>query len=136
MKRLITLLLIVFAFSGCSNDNDDTVQNPLIGKWKLVETRTLTFGGPDYVEDLSDQNITYTFDRKSNLTVNTNGKIETFKYQYKMDYFSGSPSSPDESKWPFVLIDNDRWTYFSFSPNEIIIGKSYVDGSDLLLVKQ
>lgn len=136
MKKIITLLLIVFAFSGCSNDNDDTIQNPILGKWKLVETRTLIFGSSESVDDLSDQNITYTFDSKSNLTVNTNGKIETFKYEYKIDYLSGTPSSPEEKKWPFVIINNQKWTYVSLAPNKIIIGKSYVDGSDLYLVKQ
>lgn len=135
MKKLITLLLIVFAFSGCSDD-DDTIQNPIVGKWKLVEIRTLVFGGPESIEDISDQNITYTFDNKSNLTVNTNGKIETFKYEYKLDYLSGIPSSPEESKWPFVLIDDLKYTYVSLAPNKIIIGNSYVDGSDLYLVKQ
>lgn len=134
MKKLITLLLVLFVISGCSDD-DDEIHNPLLGRWKLVEVRTLIVGGPESIEDVTDKNITYTFDLLSNLTINTNGKIETFKYKYKMDYLS-APLSPDEPKYPMVFIDNSKYTYVSLAPNKIIIGWSYVDGSDYYLVKQ
>lgn len=134
MKKLITLLFVLFVISGCSDD-DDEIQNPLFGKWKLVEVRTPLVGAPVSIDDVSDENITYTFDFFSNLTIDTNGKKETFKYQYKIDYLTG-PMSGDEPKSPIVFIDNSKYTYFSLAPNKIVIGWSYVDGSDYYLVKQ
>ena len=138
MKKIITLILILLAFTNCT-DNDDEA-SPVVGTWKLVKTRNFVISNVDgkMIEsftDYSDKNITYRFDTNSNLTINTDGEIETHKYEYKLDYLSGAPSA-EEKKEPFVIIDDSKWTYFVSGQEEMVLGKSYVDGSDLYFVRQ
>lgn len=138
MKKIISIVFILLAFINCSDDDDNP--NPTIGNWKLVKTRNYAISAVDnqYKEiftDYSDKNIVYRFDSKSNLTISTDGKEEKHQYEYKVDYLSGSPS-PEERKTPLVIIDNSKWTYSISSQGEMVLGKSYVDGSDLYFVRQ
>ncbi|WPO78771.1 hypothetical protein [Flavobacterium sp. KACC 22761] len=138
MKKILTLLLILLAFTSCSNDDDET--NPVIGSWKLVKTRNYAFATPDEpnkenITDYSNKNIVYTFDSTSNLIISMDGKTEQHQYEYKLDYLSGGPSV-GESKVQLVIIDGSKWTYEVSNKGEMILGKSYVDGSDLYFVKQ
>ncbi|WP_152561009.1 hypothetical protein [Flavobacterium sp. ASV13] len=138
MKKIIPIIFILLAFTSCSDDDDNT--NPLIGSWKLVKTRNFVYGAADYPNketftDYSDKNIVYTFDGRSNLTISIDGEKEEHEYEYKLDYLSGGPSS-GEPKTQLVLIDNSKWTYGISDKGEMILGKSYVDGSDLYFVRQ
>lgn len=141
MKKIITLIFILIAFTNCT-DNDDDKASPVVGTWKLVKTRGWYVNYDDddgkledHFTDYSDKNITYRFDANSNLTINTDGKIENHKYEYKLDYLSGSPG-PEEGKEFFVFIDDSKWTYFVSDKGEMVLGKSYVDGTDLYFVRQ
>ncbi len=138
MKRIITLILILFVFTNCTDDDDKS--NPVVGTWKLVKTRDYVISNTDgktieSFTDYSDQNITYRFDANSTLIINTDGKIENYKYEYKLDYLSGAPN-PEERKESLVIIDDSKWTYFISDQGEMVLGKSYVDGSDLYFVRQ
>jgi hypothetical protein len=138
MKKIITLILILFVFTNCTDDDDKV--NPVVGTWKLVKTGNYGFSNADdqikdFFTDYSDKNITYRFYPNSNLTINTDGKIENHKYEYKLDYLSGAPS-PEEGKEFFVFIDDSKWTYFVSDQGEMVLGKSYVDGTDLYFVRQ
>jgi hypothetical protein len=138
MKRIITLILILVAFTSCTDDDD--IANPVVGTWKLVKTRDYVISNTDgkIIEsftDYSDKNITYRFDTNSNLTINTDGEIESYKYEYKLDYLSGAFST-EERKESLVIIDDSKWTYFVSDEGEMVLGKSYVDGTDLYFVRQ
>ena len=43
---------------------------------------------------------------------------------------------PEERKESLVIIDDSKWTYFISDQGEMVLGKSYVDGSDLYFVRQ
>lgn len=137
MKKTIALIFILLAFTNCTDDDDKS--SPVVGTWKLVKTRNFVVSNVDgkIIEsftDFSDKNITYRFDTNSNLTINEDGKIETHKYEYKVDYLSGAPGDGD-GKESLVIIDNSKWTYFVSDQGEMILGKSYVDGTDLYFVR-
>ncbi|MTH15494.1 hypothetical protein [Flavobacterium sp. LC2016-01] len=139
MKKILPIIFILLAFSSCSDDDDN--HNPVIGNWKLVRAQTLQFGTAsnpiphESITDYSEKNIIYTFDAGSNLTISEDGKKEQYKYEYKFDYLSGSPSA-NETKTQLVIIDGSKWTYRVSNQGEMILGKSYVDGSDLYFVRQ
>jgi len=137
MKKIITLFLVAFLFINCSsNDNDDTVENPVVGTWKLVKTESLVFGGPNTVKDFSNQNIIYKFDNKSNLTIIKNGtNVSTQKYEYKLDYISES-NTPGESKVNMVVIDGSTKYIYHFINGQMKLEESYIDGEDLYFEKQ
>ena len=138
MKKIITFIFILLAFTNCTDDDDKA--NPVAGTWKLIKTRNFVISDADgkMIEsftDYSDRNITYRFDVYSNLTINTDGEIGTHKYEYKLDYLSGAPSA-EERKESLVIIDDSKWTYSISDQGEMVLGKSYVDGSDLYFVRQ
>ncbi|KAF2509547.1 hypothetical protein EYY60_14320 [Flavobacterium zhairuonense] len=138
MKKILPIIFILLAFTSCSNDDDKA--NPVIGSWKLVKTRNHVFAtaedpNKETITDYLDKNIVYTFDGMSNLTININGQKEQHQYEYKLDYLSGGPTV-GESKIQLVIIDGSKWTYSVSPQGEMILGKSYVDGSDLFFVKQ
>lgn len=138
MKKIITLIFILIAFTNCTDDDDKA--SPVIGTWKLVKERGYVVSNVDgkmieSLTDYSDKNITYRFDANSNLTINTNGKIENHKYEYKLEYLTGS-FDPQEKKYPMLIIDGTKWLYFVTEQGEMVIGKSYVDGTDLFFVRQ
>lgn len=137
MKKIITLFLVAFLFINCSsNDNDDTVENPVVGTWKLVKAESLVFGGPNTVTDFSNQNIIYKFDNKSNLTIIKNGtNVSTQKYEYKLDYISES-NTPGESKVNMVVIDGSTKYIYHFINGQMKLEESYIDGEDLYFEKQ
>jgi uncharacterized protein YcfL len=137
MKKIITLFLAAFLFINCSsNDNDDTVKNPVVGTWKLVKTESLIFGGPNNITDYADQNLIYKFDKKSNLTIIKNGtNVSTQKYEYKFDYLSGS-NTPGETKVNMVVIDGSTIYVYHFINGQMKLEQSYVDGEDLYFEKQ
>lgn len=134
MKKIITFLFIVIAVTSCSNDNDDKNQNPVVGTWKMVKIQTHSqITNTVSSEDVTAQNITYTFDNSSNLTINTNGQMELFKYEYKVDYLGAE--MPGEIKTSLVVINGSKWTH-QIVDGKMVLGKSYVDGSDYVFVKQ
>ncbi|TDP02097.1 hypothetical protein [Flavobacterium sp. 245] len=139
MKKLIPIIFILLAFTSCSDDDDN--RNSVIGNWKLVRAETWQFGTADRpipwvaISDYSDKNIIYTFDARNNLTINENGKKEQHKYEYKVGHLSDDPS-PGVPKTSLVIIDNSKWTHMISDKGEMILGQSYVDGSDLYFVRQ
>lgn len=138
MKKIIMLIFILLAFTNCTDDDDTS--SPVVGTWKLVKTRNFVISNVDgkMIEsftDYSDKNIIYRFDSSTNLTITEDEKVENHKYEYKLDYLSGNPD-PEEGKDFFVIIDDSKWTYFISDQGEMVLGKSYVDGSDLYFVRQ
>jgi hypothetical protein len=137
MKKIITLLLVVFAFASCSSDDDDKIQNPVIGTWKLVKIANLVYsenGGNYAFTDYSTQNRIYKFDSKSNLTITEGTTVQTYKYEYKVDYLSGDGTT-GETKTPIVVIEGLKYGYL-FINGQMKLERSYVDGEDLYLEKQ
>ncbi|QDW22712.1 hypothetical protein [Flavobacterium sp. KBS0721] len=135
MKKIITLFLVAFLFINCSSNDNDKVKNPVEGIWKLVKTESLVFGGPNNITDFSDQNIIYRFDNKSNLTIIKNGtNVSTQKYEYKLDYISGS-NTPGETKVNVVVIDGSTKYIYHFINGQMKLEQSYVDGEDLYFEK-
>ncbi|MFH7005002.1 hypothetical protein [Flavobacterium bizetiae] len=135
MKKIITLLLIAFLSTNCSSNDDEKVENPVVGTWKLIKTENLVFGGENNIIDYSNKNIIYKFDNKSNLKIIDGTNITTQKYEYKFDYLSGSSTS-GETKVNMVIIDGSTTYVYHFSNGQMKLEQSYVDGVDLYFEKQ
>jgi len=129
MKKIFTLLFILFAFVSCSSDDDDA--NPVAGNWKLIFSSSLDKG----FENLSTKNVIYQFDNKSTLTINTDGVLEKHQYRYEVGYLSGGYDS-NEKRIPLVIIDNTKWTYSISAKGEMVLNTSYFDGPILTFTKQ
>ena len=86
MKKVLTLLLIGFLISSCSNNDD--ISNQIIGNWKLMEAKFYGLEGGGSSEgsiDYSNENIIYNFKSNGILIVSggdnagyPNGEYEFF----------------------------------------------------------
>jgi hypothetical protein len=150
MRNLIYLLLINLIILSCSNPIEPNVENnnpdciigeldkeisadKIIGEWKLTRKRTLGWDNNNY--DLSNENIIYNFQSNGVLIIsgstNLNGFYESGEYIYlfEKDYLSNDSNSNGPMIW-LVKIEGEKWTYKSQN-DLMVIGQSYVDGSDL-----
>ena len=131
MKKNLILILVIIILSSCSKD-DKSSSIPIVGEWKLMETRILDFSGNPTI-DYSSENIIYSFQSNGKLLVTGSQNIGypngEYEYLFGEDYLSGAPSS-EESKIFLVKIDNLKWIY-NLSNGKMILGQSYVDGPDL-----
>ena len=135
MKNIIVFLLIGILATNCSKDDNDYSQ--IVGNWKLVESKFYGLEGGTSSEgsiDYSNENIFYNFKTNGILIVTgqenvgyTNGEYE---YSFENDHFGDGNDPPIL----FVEINNSKWTY-NFSKGKMTLGKSYVDGPDLIFKK-
>jgi hypothetical protein len=131
MKKNLILILAIINLSSCSKD-DQPSTTPIVGEWQLMEARILNSSGHPSI-DYSNENIIYSFQSNGKLLVTGSQNIGypngEYQYLFGEDYLSGAPS-PEESKMLLVKIDNLKWTY-NLTNGKMILGRSYVDGSDL-----
>lgn len=132
MKRILTLLLIGFLISSCSNDDD--ISNQIIGNWKLTEAKFYGIEGEGSI-DYSDENIIYNFKANGILVVSggdnagyTNGEYEYF---FGEDHLGGNT----DPKVLLVKINNSKWTY-DLTNKKMTLGQSYVDGPNLIFERK
>jgi len=135
MKKIMILMLIGILALSCSND--DEITNQIVGNWKLTEAKFYGLQGGSSSEgsiDYTDENIIYNFQTNGILIVSggenagyTNGEYEYF---FGEDYL-GSSNDP---KSLLVKINNSKWT-FNLTNGKMTLGKSYVDGPDLVFEK-
>jgi len=136
MKNILLLTILATLFISCSK-NDNEISNPIVGEWKLMKSEHYRALNSKSTTDYSSQNIIYKFDSNSNLNVNNSNNgynAGNYKYEFKNDYLSGSPSST-ETKIFMVVINSTKWTY-NQSNGTLVLGNSYVDGLDLYFEKK
>jgi len=112
------LIMIVSLLGACQKEkinNDDlkcpvtAVEGPddkIIGKWKLVKTRTSGFTQPSRIEDYSCGNIIYHFKQDGSLVVSgvQEGVLSRFENGEYSFVFSAAPISEGmEEKFKFTL---------------------------------
>lgn len=138
MKKLILLLIIATTISSCSNDNP-TTNNQIIGEWRLKQVNYYGLEGGTSSEgiiDYNDKNVFYNFKANGELLVtgddNPGYNSGTYTYVYGEDYLGDAAT---DSKIVLVKIDGSKWTY-NYLNGEMTLGKSYVDGPDLVFVKK
>ncbi len=127
MKKILIFIITIVTLSSCSND--DSINDKIVGEWKLIGVSTMSFN-PNSTIDYSNENITYNFQSNGILLVTggqnvgyTNGEYEYF---FGEDYLSGAPS-PGESKTLLVKINSTKWTY-DLTNGVMTLSTSYVDG--------
>jgi hypothetical protein len=135
MKKIMTLILIGILTFSCSNNDEITDQ--IVGNWKLTEAKFYGLQGGSSSEgsiDYSNENIIYNFQANGILMVSggenagyPNGEYEYF---FGEDYL-GSSNDP---KSLLVKINTSKWTY-NLTNGKMTLGKSYVDGPDLVFEK-
>jgi hypothetical protein len=130
MKKILFSLILVISF-GCSNEDD---LSQITGNWKLMEAQFNGFQGESII-DYSNENITYTFLNNGTLVVDGNDNVGYEEGEY--DYFFGEDflGGNQDPKILLVKINNSKWTY-SLSNGKMILGKSYVDGPDLVFERK
>ncbi len=131
MKQFL-IILITLMLSSCSKN--DEMPDQIIGKWKLIQVQIFGFGGL-YSEDYSNKNIVYEFQSNGVLIV-SGGKNEGYspgKYNYffGQDHLGGS----NDPKILLVKINDSKWTY-GLKESKMTLGKSYVDGPNLIFTRK
>jgi len=134
MKKITILFLIIGILASCSND-DDVANNQIIGEWKLTEAQIFNFNG-QFSTDYSNDNLIYNFQSNSILKV-TGGQNfgypdGEYDYFFGEDYLGGGTNEP---KVLLVKINESKWTY-NLTNGKMTLGKSYVDGPDLILERK
>lgn len=137
MKKVLTIILIGFLISSCSNDDD--ISNQIVGNWKLTEAKFYGLVGgssPEGSIDYSDKNIIYNFKSNGKLIVSggdnagyTDGEYDYF---FGEDYLTGNNDPP---KILLVKIDGSKMTY-TYKNGKMTLGLSYVDGPDLIFKRK
>lgn len=135
MKKITPLILIGILVFSCSNDDGITAQ--IVGSWKLTEARFYGLQGGDSSEgsiNYTNENIIYNFQTNGILIVsggdNAGHKNGEYEYFFGEDHL-GSSNDP---KSLLVNINNSKWTY-NLTNGKMTLGKSYVDGPDLVFDK-
>lgn len=132
MKNSALIIVILLFSLGCSND--DNRLTPISGNWKLVEVKLHGFQGASSI-DYSGDNITYNFKTNGILIVtggeNVGHTVGEYKYFFGDDHL-GANSDP---KVLLVKINDSKWTY-NLSNGKMTLGKSYVDGPDLVFTRK
>jgi len=135
MKKIIILIISIGIFSSCSNDDDNSMNNEIIGEWKLMEAQIFNFGGQSST-DYSNENIIYNFQSSGILKVtggqNAGYPEGEYEYFFGEDYLGGGTTDP---KVLLVKINDSKWTY-NLTNGKMKLGKSYVDGPDLILERK
>ena len=135
MKKNIALTLIGLLILSCSKDDDRT--NQITGNWKLIEAKfyRLDSGSSEGLIDYSNGNIIYNFQSDGTLIVSggENAGYQNGEYEYFFgeDYLGGI----NDPKIVLVKIKNSKWTY-DLTNGKMTIGKSYVDGPDLIFERK
>lgn len=135
LMLLITLLLVTL---GCTKQETETKeQQALNGTWKLIEARIINFSTNPTI-DYSNKNIVYNFQANGILLVtggdNAGYPNGEYEYVFGKDYLGGAPS-PGEEKILLVKINDSKWTY-DLTNRKMTLGKSYVDGADLIFERK
>ena len=135
MKKIIILIFSIGIFSSCSNDDDNSLNSEILGEWKLVEAQILNFGGQSST-NYSNENIIYNFLSSEILKVTGGQNIgyptREYEYFFGEDYLGGGTTDP---KILLVKINGSKWTY-NLTNGKMKLGKSYVDGPDLILERK
>jgi len=150
LKNFFYILILCSVAFNCSKDSENNIEensncivgeidtditsNRIIGEWKLLKSKTYFH---DY--DYSNQNIIYNFKSNGELVVTGANKtggypIGTYNYTFEEDYLSNS-ANPNEPMLWLVNIDGLKWIHQSQN-DLMVIGQSYVDGSDLCFQKK
>lgn len=125
MKKILILIITIVTLSSCSND--DSINDQIVGEWKLTSTVCCFFEGGK-TTDYSDENIIYNFQSNGILTVTGGQNIEypngEYNYFFGKDYLGGDTSDP---KVLLIKIDNNKWTY-NLTDGIMTLSMSYIDG--------
>lgn len=129
MKKLFSVFIFAFLLLSCSKEND-TLENEIIGEWKLFEVMIIDFQSNPTI-DYSDKNIIYTFKSDGTMIVSggqnpgySNGEYE---YIFEEDFLGELPEGP--KTW-LVKINSTKWTY-ELSEGIMTLSNSFVDGPTL-----
>ena len=135
MKKIILLIFTIGILSSCLNDDKNSTNNEIIGKWKLIEVQIFGFGGQSST-DYSNENIVYEFQSNGILKVTGGQDVShpdgEYNYFFGEDYLGGGTTDP---KILLVKINESKWTY-NLTNGKMTIGKSYVDGPDLIFERK
>ena len=136
MIQKITVAIVCFVLSGCffsctKKYEDPESESTIIGKWKLVESSSFSFGSGIKVYDYSQYNIVYEFFTNNNLSVSgiPNGISAGYK-NGKHSYLILTEKSGIFN----IMINDEGWCY-KVTSNELVISLMPVDGEAYKFVK-
>ncbi len=136
MKKFITLILIGILISSCSTEDDN--HSPIVGNWKLMEAKFYGLEGGTSSEDsidYSNENIIYNFQTNEILLVSGGGNAGYPPGEYEYSFGNDNLGGGNDPQILLVKINNSKWTY-DFTEGKMILGKSYVDGPDLIFERK
>lgn len=135
MKKIFLLISLILVLLNCRNQDSES-SNPLVGQWKLIQTKTSAGNTGFVTEDFSSRNIVYDFKANNTLTVtgssNEGGGYSDGNYSYQLLQKS-FPLNPNQSP-NIVKISLSEWTY-AVSGATLSLNTLHVDGSELIFQK-
>lgn len=133
MKKLLTILPILLLLSGSCSSSED-ISSQIVGNWKLVASTQYGFNG-EVSTDYSKENILYNFKQNGTLQVSGGENVGypdgAYEYFFGEDYLGGE----NDPKVLLVKINDSKWTYNQNS-GKMTLGKSYVDGPNLIFERK
>ncbi len=131
MKNFYFILAFVFCMFSCSNNNDTIVSqdlsvkdDPIIGKWKLVEA-FISSGGPQYWVDVENgEEITFTSDglfSSNRFSECTNGDFSIESNELFLNYScNGFTTGFENSEGAITYKITFESNYFLLTPTSVI----------------
>ncbi len=132
MKKIIFFTLIGLIVFGCSKDDDE--QSQIVGNWKLIESKSHGFQGEGSV-DYSNKNIIYNFQVDGTLIVSGGENVGYPNGEYEYFFGEGHLGGTNDPKVLLVKINESKWSY-DFSNGRMTLGQAYVDGPNLIFVRE
>lgn len=131
-----TLLFICICLSTLfSCRSDDAPYVGIVGEWDLIRMEAYNSEGK-FSEDYSNYNIIYKFGINGKVEISGGEDIDyetgTFDYFFGKDYLAGGSIG---SKVLLVKINELKYSY-SLQDGEMIIGKAYVDGPNMIFKRR
>lgn len=130
MKKTALIIIILFSFISCSNNNEELVDNTdLIGKWNWTSTNGGIFGHINETPTPLSKTIQIVFSKDYKFSILENGK-ETSKGNYTLESTEKSGErkisyTGNYKKTQGVVLNG---IYYFYGNQELIISDGFADG--------
>lgn len=136
MRQVFLLFFIVGSLIGCSNDDNISDSNELVGNWRLQ--KIVTFPGEVYNFEESES-VVYRFNEEMNLVIESNVQLQDFLSPLVASQTASYSFYYEEVLYEDTVVklenNSNLLGVFYFSKDDNVLTLSEYDGSLLTFVK-
>lgn len=136
MRQVFLLFFIVGSLIGCSNDDNISDSNELVGNWRLQ--KIVTFPGEVYNFEESES-VVYSFNEEMNLVIESNVQLQDFLSPLVTSLTASYSIYYEEVLYQNTVVklgnNSNLLGVFYFSKDGNVLTLSEYDGSLLTFVK-